>query len=241
MGGLAVLLTRGLLPESGHRVATLLDSTRESLIALRYNFWRLQGTQSCRGKPSAKFAYWLFRLFSRHISRTQSFQQNRHILFHALVALKLLVSLIRRLVACSARIVVDRQTNRQTNRQTDTQTNYCNPRCACAPRVNKCIKVQQHACSKHCSGTECIYSHRCVMCKCITVQFQQIRVIILMCIYTHSPYVQLWVINFMCRSHKCFHPLLQTHALGEAGSHSHSCFHLLIWILPILDRHLLSA
>ena len=63
-----------------------------------------------------------------HISRTQSFQENCHINFHALIALKLLVSLISRLVACSARIVVDKQT--------DTQTNYCNPRCACAPRVN---------------------------------------------------------------------------------------------------------
>ena len=31
-------------------------------------------------------------------------------------------------VACSAGIVVDRQT--------DTQTKYSNPRCACAPRVN---------------------------------------------------------------------------------------------------------
>ena len=61
-------------------------------------------------------AYWLFRLFSRHISRTQSFQQNRHITFLALVALKLLVSLISRLVVCSARIVVDRQTDRQTER-----------------------------------------------------------------------------------------------------------------------------
>ena len=48
------------------------------------------------------------------------------------VALKLLVSLISRLVACSARIVV----YRQTEKQTDTQTKYCNPRCACAPRVN---------------------------------------------------------------------------------------------------------
>ena len=35
-----------------------------------------------------------FRFFSRHISRTQS--QNRHIIFLALVALKLLVSLISR-------------------------------------------------------------------------------------------------------------------------------------------------
>ena len=32
----------------GHRVAILLDSTRESILALRYNFWRLQGS---RGKP----------------------------------------------------------------------------------------------------------------------------------------------------------------------------------------------
>ena len=52
-------------------------------------------------------------VFSRHISRTQSFQQNRHVIFLALVALKLLVSLISCLVACSARIVVDTQTDRQ--------------------------------------------------------------------------------------------------------------------------------
>ena len=44
------------------------------------------------GKPcSADYAYCLFRLFSRHISGTQSFQQNPHITFLALVALKLLV------------------------------------------------------------------------------------------------------------------------------------------------------
>ena len=53
-------------------------------------------------------------------------------IFQALVALKLLVSLISRLVACSARIVADRQTDKQT----DTQNDYRNPRCACAPRVN---------------------------------------------------------------------------------------------------------
>ena len=68
-------------------------------------------------------------------------EQNRHVIFLALVALKLLVSLMSRLVACSPRIVVDRQTDRQTDKQTDkqtdTQNDYCNPRCACAPRVNK--------------------------------------------------------------------------------------------------------
>ena len=51
-----------------------------------------------RGKRVAHYAYW----------------QNRHIIFLALVALKLLVSLISRLVACSARTVVDRQTHRTT-------------------------------------------------------------------------------------------------------------------------------
>ena len=50
-----------------------------------------------RGKPVLIMQ--LFRLFSRHISRTQSFQPNRHISFLAFVALKLLVSLISRLVA----------------------------------------------------------------------------------------------------------------------------------------------
>ena len=51
--------------------------------------------------------------------RTQLFQQNHHIIFLALVALKLLVSLISLLVACSARIVVDRQTDKQTDTQND--------------------------------------------------------------------------------------------------------------------------
>ena len=59
-----------------------------------------------------------FACFSRHISRTQSFQRNRYIIFLALVALKLLVLLIRRLVACSARIVVERQTDRHTDKKT---------------------------------------------------------------------------------------------------------------------------
>ena len=65
-----------------------------------------------RAKPSRSkpVLIWLFRLFSRHISRTQS--RNRHINFLALVALKLLVSLISRLVACSARIITDKQTER---------------------------------------------------------------------------------------------------------------------------------
>ena len=42
-----------------------------------------------------------------------------HISFLALVALKLLVSLMSRLVACSARIVADKQTNKQTDTCTE--------------------------------------------------------------------------------------------------------------------------
>ena len=48
------------------------------------------------------------------------------------IALKHLVSLLGRLVACSARIVGLTYTHTHTH----TQTNYCNPCCACAPRVN---------------------------------------------------------------------------------------------------------
>ena len=120
MGGLihfTVLLTRASLLRVGHRVATLLDSTRESILALRYNFWRLQGTQSCRGKPVLICILALSLVFTPYLSNAVV-SANRHIIFHALVALKLLVSLISRLVACSARIVVDRQTNRQTHRPT---------------------------------------------------------------------------------------------------------------------------
>ena len=56
------------------------------------------------------------------------FSKIAKLIFPALVALNLLVSLISRFVACSARIVADKQT--------DTQNDYCNPRCACALRVN---------------------------------------------------------------------------------------------------------
>ena len=45
------------------------------------------------------------------------FSRNRHINFHLLAALKPLVSLLSRKVACSARIRVDRQTDRQRDRQ----------------------------------------------------------------------------------------------------------------------------
>ena len=57
----------------------------------------------------------LFRLFSRHTSGTQSFQENCHLNFRVGVVLKPLVSLMGRLVTCSSRIK-SRQTDGQTER-----------------------------------------------------------------------------------------------------------------------------
>ena len=117
---------------SGFRAALDLDTYPLS------NFIRprcAERAKRCRDKPVLIMHIGFFSLFSRHISRTQSFQQNRQFTFRALVALKMLVSLISRLVACSPRIV-RRRTDKQTDRQTHTQNDYCNPRCACAPRVN---------------------------------------------------------------------------------------------------------
>ena len=111
-------------------------------------------TKPGRCKPVLTMHIGFFACFSRHISRTQSFQQNRHIVFLALVALKLLVSLINRLVASSARIVVDRQTDRQT----DTQNDYCNPRCACAPRVNYYARAHPVYYQSACSSCLRLYS-----------------------------------------------------------------------------------
>ena len=81
--------------------------------------------------PTCARARWITRvsLFSRHISGTQLFRENRHVIIHLLVVHNPLVPLIGRLVACSARTRADRQTDRQNDN--------CNPRCACAPRVNK--------------------------------------------------------------------------------------------------------
>ena len=94
---------------SGFRAALDLDTyLLSNLICPRY----AEQAKPGRGKPVLIMHIGLFVCFSRHISRTQSFQQNHHIIFPALVALKLLVSLISRLVAGSARIVVDRQTHR---------------------------------------------------------------------------------------------------------------------------------
>ena len=57
----------------------------------------------------------------------KSLERSRFLfIIQAHVVLKPLVSLIGRLVACSAR-----------TEQTDRQTNYCNPRCVCVLRVNK--------------------------------------------------------------------------------------------------------
>ena len=73
-----------------------------------------------RGKPVLIMHIGFFACFHTISLKCSRFQQNRHIVFLALVALKLLVhvSLISSLVACSEKIVVDRHTDRQTHRTT---------------------------------------------------------------------------------------------------------------------------
>ena len=68
---------------------------------------------------------WLFSLSSRHISRSQSFQEKRPIKIKDLATLKRFVAVIGRSVPCTARLAsrwIDRQTDRQTDRQRDRQT-----------------------------------------------------------------------------------------------------------------------
>ena len=58
----------------------------------------------------------LFSLSSRHISRTQSFQEKRPILIKDLTTLKQFVAVIGHPVPCTARLASDRQTD-MTDRQ----------------------------------------------------------------------------------------------------------------------------
>ena len=110
---------------------------RESIHSLHGDFLQVSGSVEVSWWD---YAYWLFHLFSQHISRMQSFQENHPFRFQVRVVLKMFVSLMGHLVACSVRIAADRQTDRQTERH--TQTKYYNPRCACAPRVNWVLKAK---------------------------------------------------------------------------------------------------
>ena len=76
-----------------------------------------------RGKPVFIMHIGFFACF--HVIFLQRSRFSEIVTFFlALVELKLLLSLISRLVDCSARIVGDRQAGRQA----DTQNDYCNPR-----------------------------------------------------------------------------------------------------------------
>ena len=100
IGGLGYLY-RGLLlvarGELENGLATVVDSVRESIHAIRCDFLCPKGTQSesgsGRSKPSGILHIGFFACFS--------------LFFQARVVMNPLVSLIGRLVACSARISVD--------------------------------------------------------------------------------------------------------------------------------------
>ena len=123
-------MVRDRLVADSHRLAscTIVSGFRAALDLNTYPLRNLirprcaERAKPGRGKPvlimHIGFLACFHAISLERISRTQSFQQNRHIIFPALIALNLLVSLISRLVACGARIVVDKQTDRQTHRTT---------------------------------------------------------------------------------------------------------------------------
>ena len=110
-----------ILSFSIRRILYLLYSCRASLISeVRESCWRLAQIHLHIG---------FFTRVSHHNFWTQYFQENRLFIIHRYVALRLLISLFGRHVVCSGGIS-------HGNRHTHTQTKYCNPRCACTPRVN---------------------------------------------------------------------------------------------------------
>ena len=102
---------------SGFRAALDLDTYMyplRNLIRPRCAEWAKPG----RGKPVLIMHIGFFVCFHAISLERSRFSKIATLFSLALVALKLLVSLISRLVACSARIVGDRQTDRQTHRTT---------------------------------------------------------------------------------------------------------------------------
>ena len=103
---------------SGFRAALDLDTyPHRNLIRPRC----AERAKPGRGKP-VLIMYIGFLACFHAISHERSRFSKIGIHFLALAALKMLVSVISRVVACSPRIVVDRHTDRQTNRQTHKTT-----------------------------------------------------------------------------------------------------------------------
>ena len=103
---------------------------------------------SIHDRPQVGF----FACFHAIYLERSRFRKICHFSFRVGVVLKPLVSLMDRLVTCSARIRVDRQTDGQLDRQND----YCNPRCACAPRLT----------TKSCSLETEVYPVSRATCEC---------------------------------------------------------------------------
>ena len=69
--------------------------------------------------------------------RIRQFKEKRLFNIAANLTLNTMASFVILLIACTARIACsDRHTYIQTDRHTQTRDSYCNPLCACAPRVN---------------------------------------------------------------------------------------------------------
>ena len=69
--------------------------------------------------------------------RIRQFKEKRHYNIAANLTFNTTVSFVKLLIARTARIAcADRHTHTHTYIHTHTRDDYCNPLCACAPRVN---------------------------------------------------------------------------------------------------------
>ena len=87
--------------------------------------------------------------------RIRQFKGKRHFNIAANLTLNTIASFVILLIARTARIACVR-TYRQADRQTHTRDNYCNPLCACAPRVNE-HRSRDDAAKKELIQVEYIY------------------------------------------------------------------------------------
>ena len=108
-------------------------------------FW---GLQTCNGeytKHCTRSRHQLKMAAPAEVSKRRSnfrirqFKEKRHYNIAANLTFNTTVSFVALLIARTARIACASQTYIHTHTHTHTQDDYCNPLCACTPRVNKAI------------------------------------------------------------------------------------------------------
>ena len=99
---------------------------------------------------------------------TKHFQRKSLKIFDLHPPLRRLVSFVAQIIAWKVRCWV---TDTHTHTHTDTQAKYCNPRCACVPRVNHHVYVldtmnMETQCPEHSNISGCLAKNCLLALKC---------------------------------------------------------------------------